>query len=234
MNKWVRRKASTVWDVLKVLSLEMIMIIAAFFSSLYLVVFVIRTVFVQKTNTLDDDVFLFFRTFTSPGLTSFMEVFTLLGSHYFLVPVNLGIIAYAYFIRRDGWFAIKTFAVAFSSLILMFGLKMLFNRSRPLTPLLREASGLSFPSGHAFMSFTFFGLLIYLVYNKVRNPFLRTLLIIFLLIVTFLVGVSRIYLRVHYVTDVLAGFALGVMWLVISIWLLNVIEKNKSKLPPVE
>lgn len=234
MNKWVKSKAVKTFNTIKVLSLEMFIILAAFFTSLFLVVFLVRKVFVHKANGLDDTVFDFFRNITSPGLTGVMELFTLLGGHYFLVPANLLIIAVAYFMRRDTWFAIKTFSVAFSSLLIMFGLKLLFSRPRPLTPLLREASGYSFPSGHAFMSFTFFGLLIYLVYNKVENKILKGLIIASLLAITLIVGSSRIYLRVHYFTDVMAGFSLGVIWLVISIWMLNKIEKNKTKLPPVE
>ncbi len=234
MNTWVKNKAGHAFNTIKVLSLEMFIILTAFFTSLFLVIFLIRKVFVHKANGLDDAAFDFFRSITSPGLTGVMEVFTLLGSHYFLVPANLLIAAVAYFMRRDTWFAIKTFSVAFSSLLVMFGLKLLFSRPRPLTPLLKEASGYSFPSGHAFMSFTFFGLLIYLVYNKVENKIVKGILITSLLAITLIVGSSRIYLRVHYFTDVMAGFSLGVIWLVISIWMLNKIEKNKTRLPPVE
>lgn len=234
MNKWVKTKASKTINTIKVLSLEMILIVAAFFSSFFLVIFLVRTVFIHKKNGLDEAVFSFFNSIVSPATTGVMETFTLLGSHYFLVPANLGLAAFAFFIRKDTWFAIKTFSVAFSSLLIMFGLKLLFSRPRPLMPLLREVSGYSFPSGHAFMSFTFFGLLIYVAYNKIQNKIVRTLAITTLLIITLLVGSSRIYLRVHYVTDVLAGFSLGVMWLVISIWMLDKIEKNKTRLPPVE
>ncbi len=234
MKRWVQRKALNIVNTLKVLSLEMFIILVAFFTSFFAVVFLVRTVFVHKANGLDDTVFDFFTSITTPGLTGIMELFTLLGGHYFLVPANLLIIAIAYFMRKDAWFAIKTFSVAFSSLLIMFGLKLLFSRPRPLTPLLKAASGYSFPSGHAFMSFTFFGLLIYLVYNKVENRLLKGVLIAALLLITLIVGSSRIYLRVHYFTDVMAGFSLGVIWLVISIWLLNKIEKNKTKLPPVE
>ena len=234
MKKWVKTKASNTLNTIKVLSFEMIIILAAFFSSLFLVVFLIRTVFVHETNGLDDAAFRFFNSITTSNTTAVMEAFTVLGGHYFLVPANLSIVAFAYFMRKDTWFAIKTFSVAFSSLLLMFGLKLLFTRPRPLTPLLGEASGYSFPSGHAFMSFTFFGLLIYLVHNKIQHKVTRLVVIGLLLVTTLMVGSSRIYLRVHYATDVLAGFSLGVMWLVISIWLLNKIEKNKRKLPPVE
>ena len=226
-------KTTTVINQVKLFSIEVTILLVAFLSSALLIFYLVKEVFYSDAVELDKYVFDFFANHTTPGLTSFMKRVTILGGHQFLVPANLSIIAYSYFIRRKKWFAIKTFAVAFSSLILMFALKAMFNRSRPLTPLLGEVAGLSFPSGHAFMSFTFFGLLIYVVYQQVENIALRWTLIILLLATTFVVGISRIYLRVHYPTDVLAGFSIGTMWLILSMWILHLIEKNKTKLPAI-
>lgn len=234
MRKNIHRNIDAVGNKLKLLSIELIILMAAFFSSVFLIVFLIKEVFIHKTDVIDQTVFLFLSRHTFDQTTVFMQGFTLLGSHYFLVPANLLLIAYSYFIRKQTWFAIKTFAVAFSSLLIMFGLKILFNRARPLSPLLHEVSGFSFPSGHAFMSFTFFGLLIYVVNRKIKNAILKTIVILVLLCIIIMVGISRIYLRVHYATDVMAGFALGIMWLIISLWALHMIEKNKTKLPPVQ
>lgn len=234
MNSFIRDKIKTFLQHIKLLSLELVIILAAFFTSAYLVVFLIRKVFVHREESFDKDVFSFFNQHISPALTGFMQFFTLFGSHYFLVPANLLLIAYSLFIKKDTWFTIKTTAVAFSSLILMFTLKRLFNRTRPLEPLLKEVNGLSFPSGHAFMSFTFFGLLIFMVYIRTKNVALKVGLISFFLWMSFIVGISRIYLRVHYATDVLAGFAMGVIWLTLSLGILHMIEKNKTKLPSVQ
>jgi len=225
--------AQTVLNRVKLFSMEVIILLVAFFSSALLIFYLVREVFYSDAVELDQHVFDFFASHTSPGLTSFMRRVTILGGHKFLVPANLSIIAYSYFIRRKKWFAIKTFAVAFSSLLLMFGLKALFNRSRPITPLLGEVAGLSFPSGHAFMSFTFFGLLIYVIYQRIQSKLAKWALIVFLLTVTFVVGISRIYLRVHYPSDVLAGFAIGAMWLILSLWVMHLIEKNKAKMPAI-
>jgi undecaprenyl-diphosphatase len=111
----------------------------------------------------------------------------------------------------------------------MFLLKGLFDRERPTVPLLFHAKGLSFPSGHALMSVTFYGLLIYMILKGVRNPVLKWTLIGLLILLIIIIGCSRVYLRVHYATDVIAGYCIGFLWLVFTVWMLNKIEKHSQK-----
>lgn len=99
-----------------------------------------------------------------------MQAFSFLGAHTFLIPANLTLIAWFLFIKKHRWYSIKVPVIAFSSLLLMFCLKFIFQRNRPLTPLLAEAKGYSFPSGHALMSLTFYGLIIFLVWQKEKKP----------------------------------------------------------------
>lgn len=219
---------------LKILGLDLGIILLSFIASVVIIILLVKLVFFDTGNQLDTRVFAFMGTFVTDSNTVIMEFFTFLGSHRFLVPANLLLIAYAIFIEKNTWLAIKVGAISTSSLILMFTLKQLFNRPRPATPLLYEVPGLSFPSGHAFMSFTFFGLLIYLVSKDIKSIVLRYLLGFVLIVVIIFIGISRIYLRVHYATDVAAGFSLGMIWLVISLYGLGMIEKNKSKLPKVD
>ena len=219
---------------LKILGLDLSIILLSFIASVVIMILLVKLVFFENTNQYDAQAFEFMGRHVSDRNTAIMEFFTFLGSHRFLVPANLLLIAYAIFISKNTWLAIKVGAIGVSSLILMFSLKALFNRPRPATPLLYEVPGLSFPSGHAFMSFTFFGLLIYLVMKQVLNPFLKYGLSLVLFITIIMIGLSRIYLRVHYVTDVAAGFSLGMIWLVISLYSIQMIEKNKAKLPPVD
>ena len=116
----------------------------------------------------------------------------------------------------------------------MFGLKHLFDRDRPLVPLLEEARGLSFPSGHALMSVTFYGLLIYIVFKGFKNKFLKWTMIGLLLALIITISFSRIYLRVHYASDVIAGFCVGFLWLVICVSVLNKLEQfSQKKVNPV-
>ena len=74
------------------------------------------------------------------------------------------------------------------------------------------------------VSFTFYGLLIFLVWENVSNKWVKWILMIFLFLLILIIGVSRVYLRVHYASDVLAGYALGLIWLVLSVWVVRKIE----------
>ena len=115
----------------------------------------------------------------------------------------------------------------------MFLLKYLFKRKRPLYPL-EAAKGLSFPSGHAIMSVTFYGLLIYIIAQTIEDKPLKWSLSIFLCIFIQLIGFSRVYLRVHYASDVAVGYITGFLWLKISLKVLkqieNYINQNNAKL----
>jgi membrane-associated phospholipid phosphatase len=106
----------------------------------------------------------------------------------------------------------------------MLLLKQLFQRKRPLSPLLKAAKGLSFPSGHAIMAVTFYGLLIYIISYMITPDILRWVLTFLVVILIILIGFSRIYLRVHYASDVLGGFIIGLLWLMISLAVLKWLE----------
>lgn len=94
-------------------------------------------------------------------------------------------------------------------------LKHIVQRPRPTEFRLIDESGYSFPSGHSMASAAFYGFLIYLVYKKVRNTKLKIFLIITLSLLIILIGISRIYLGVHYTSDVLAGFFVSISYLTI-------------------
>lgn len=100
-------------------------------------------------------------------------------------------------------------------------LKFIFKRERPTGYRLIEMSGYSFPSGHAMASLAFYGLLIYIIKRLVKNKYLKILLIIINVAIIILIGVSRIYLGVHYLSDVLTGYSISIIYLLITTKLLN-------------
>ena len=162
-----------------------------------------------------------------------MQAITFLGKHQFLIPANLVLIFYFLIVRHQNWFSISVGTIALSSLLLMFMLKALFQRKRPLAPLLNAAKGLSFSQvGMGIMAVTFFGLILYIILHTVDNSWLRWLLTLLILLLIMLIGFSRVYLRVHYASDVLAGFIIGVLWLFISLAVLDNIREIAMSIIP--
>jgi membrane-associated phospholipid phosphatase len=217
------------WKGAGMVSSEMLSTMAVFTCAIAGLVFWIRPSMRRHKKT-DLAIFDLIQEHTNERNTQIMANVTKLAKHQFLVPANLSLIFYFLFVRKRTWFSVRITAIALSSLGLMFLLKHLFKRKRPDMPLLFHARGLSFPSGHAIMSVTFYGLLIYIISQTVKNRPVRLSLIILLIALIILIGYSRVYLRVHYASDVAAGYIIGLAWLLISLDLLKGIEEfNKQQ-----
>ena len=130
-------------------------------------------------------------------------------------------------IRENKKNAFKIATISVTSVLVMFFIKYILHRERPLVPLITKVHGYSFPSGHTFTSVTFYGIIAYIIYKNVQHKFLKWLLIILCIILIVLVGYSRVYLRLHYASDVIAAFCLGLIWLVLAKWFLVKTEKSK-------
>lgn len=96
-------------------------------------------------------------------------------------------------------------------------LKRILQRPRPTEFRIIEETGYSFPSGHSMVSMAFYGYLIYLIYRYVKNKYLKWGLIVLLSLLICTIGISRIYLGVHYTSDVLGGFLISISYLIIYI-----------------
>ncbi len=108
-------------------------------------------------------------------------------------------------------------------------LKKILQRPRPVGYRIVEETGYSFPSGHSMISMAFYGYLIYLIYKNVENKYLKWTLIVLLSILIVSIGISRIYLGVHYTSDVLGGFCIAISYLVIYISVVNKFLVNDKK-----
>lgn len=113
----------------------------------------------------------------------------------------------------------------FANLCMITGLnvllKQIVQRPRPTEYRIITETGYSFPSGHSMISMAFYGFLIYLIYQYVKNKYLKIGLIVFLSILIISIGISRIYLGVHYTSDVMAGFCIAISYLVLYISSVN-------------
>ena len=100
-------------------------------------------------------------------------------------------------------------------------LKYILQRPRPTEYRLIEETGFSFPSGHSMVSMAFYGYLIYLIYKYVKNKYLKWISIVLLSILICSIGISRIYLGVHYTSDVLGGFLISLSYLIVYTLIVN-------------
>jgi undecaprenyl-diphosphatase len=194
-------------------------------SAFLLLFFIVWLVFIAGNITPDEKVFNLVGPHITPGRTKFMKAVAFLGNYKFLIPANLLLIAFL-IIRKNKWSAITAASVALSSVGMMSLLKNLIRRQRPSNQLVEGITNFSFPSGHAFMSIAFYGFLIWWSITNIKNKLQQRLLISFLLFLILIIGFSRIYLRVHYTTDVLAGFCIGIIWLIIVLSVLNKIQEK--------
>lgn len=182
------------------------------------------------TETFDRVVRDFAQKFAGETITALMNFVTIFGSTLFLSIIFLFIVII--FIRQK-WIraaALLTTTMA-GAIILNFVLKTSFARTRPLpffeTPL---PDSYSFPSGHALFAACFYGALAWLFAARTTNRALQTGTCSAALLLIFLIGLSRIYLGVHYPSDVIAGFAAAVVWVSTVILADSFLIKQKNSI----
>ncbi|MCY7291080.1 MAG: phosphatase PAP2 family protein [Ferruginibacter sp.] len=215
------------FSFLKKLSLSVLLMIALFVLCLWGLFIVADMIFADKDLSFDERVFEIIKPYESNANTAVMQVVTFLGSQKFLLPANLLLIGYYIFWKDNRATAFKITTISLTSVVVMFTIKFLLQRQRPLVPLIAKVHGYSFPSGHTFSSVTFYGIIGYLIYKNVKPPILKWMLIGLTYLFIFMVGFSRVYLRLHYASDVIAGFCLGLIWLLLARWFLVKTEKSK-------
>ncbi|WP_234032647.1 phosphatase PAP2 family protein [Paenibacillus faecalis] len=156
------------------------------------------------------------RGFEQPAVTDIAMGLTFIGSKGPIIIICIFICAllYVFSLKREITFFLT---VILGSALLNILLKTLFRRNRPDVKRLVEAIGYSFPSGHAMAAFSLYGILIYLLWKHVKTLSLKALIFIVFGAMILGIGLSRIYLGVHYPSDVLGGFFASCSWLMLSI-----------------
>jgi len=220
MYRYVKR-------ILQGISLRLFIEILLFLGSVIVFAFIANEIVLQNEKALDDWGFSKVKPLVSPGMTSFMKFMTFFGYWYFVMPAFLILIAWFLIFKKNTNLSMDVTAIGITSTALLFTVKHIFRRERPADPLLHSVSGFSFPSGHSFFAFTFFGLLIYIVADLKMPRSRKWILSIFFFLFACLVAISRVYLRVHYTSDIIGGFLLSILWLSISFWVLHIIRGKK-------
>jgi undecaprenyl-diphosphatase len=164
------------------------------------------------TRRFDDAIRLLLHQHASPALTSAMRAASFIGSPVFLIP--LGILVVALFLRQGRPVTARLFVITvIGGEVLDQILKLAFHRTRPVAFFgLPEPLGYSFPSGHALASCAFYGVLAAFAAARTESRARRWIYRIAAAMVIAIIGVSRIYLGVHYPSDVLGGYAAALVW----------------------
>jgi membrane-associated phospholipid phosphatase len=201
-----------------------------FFSSacLYIVIRLSSDLMEKRLFLFDQKVIDTVRLYASPAMDRFMLFITEMGSTFMLGLLLVISIIWLFVKRKNIWGMLFYFIAVAGGGLLNLWLKSFFERERPNVNRIIEADGFSFPSGHSMGSMTYFGFLAYLVIRSKYKPLSKVGCVILFGLVILLIGISRIYLGVHYPSDVLAGYMAGSVWLVLCISLLEIIYLYKE------
>lgn len=165
----------------------------------------------DELTPFDHSVYGAISRYISPETTQVMNLISYLGSAPVLIAVMAVFLPAAWKKRNfrfyEGMMAVNLAAAWLMNLLF----KTVFHRARPSVERLAAAAGFSFPSGHSMVSAAFYGYLIFLCILFLKRPW-KEIFSAFLLILVFFIGISRIYLGVHYASDVAAGFLAGFSW----------------------
>jgi undecaprenyl-diphosphatase len=204
--------------------IEFFVLLFFFITAAGLFYLLIHFIIPEKENLIDNLCFYYVRpwiTNTNTKLAIFVSYF---GSGLFLLPAYSYII-YLLSVKGYKTYAIFVFTVSVSGLLLGFVLKELFQRPRPLHKMV-GAGGYSFPSGHSLGGFIFCLLIIFLIW-KFRSGRLNKYFLYFVSAVFgILIGLSRVYLHVHYATDILVSFFVAAAWFALIYVLFILVYRN--------
>jgi undecaprenyl-diphosphatase len=143
-------------------------------------------------------------------------------------PATVIILCLSLFIfekTRVNWAFPVSFSVVIATLLNIF-LKLVFVRERPDILRIVDESSYSFPSGHAMINMSFYTMIILLTWKFVKNKNLKYLISFVCVSMPLLIGFSRVYLGVHYATDVIAGWIIG---FIISVIIFTLMNKEKEE-----
>jgi undecaprenyl-diphosphatase len=222
MKKYIR-------EIITEVEIKTLLVSLLFVISLFVFGYLAHVVVAEDENSFDDTVFAFFSAHSTRGLINVMRILTFFGTTYFVIPAYVVLIILLLFLHRRND-AINVAIIGVSSTLLMLGLKQFFHRQRPELPLIKTLTNFSFPSGHALCSFIFCSVIIYLVDKGNADLKWKWIFSILLILFSIVIGISRIVLRYHYATDVLAGFCVGFAWVIFSLWLEKKLTSRRVEL----
>ena len=182
------------------------------FVCIIILLFLIEDVMDKDIMTFDETGYsIVSKYLITDTLTPIAKIITFFGSAYWLIGLSIFLLL----IIRNRKIGISISINLGLAALTNFLLKQILQRPRPIGHRIIDETGYSLPSGHSMVSMAFYGFLIYLVYKRIENKHLKSFLIALLLVLIINIGISRIYLGVHYTSDVIAGFLVAISYLII-------------------
>ncbi len=225
----VKSSPSFIRSYFRKIPFGMIALLALFAGALILFVVIVHEVLSEQEEQADLAIFHFLSLHViSNSLTGFMKTVTHFASSTFL-QIAYGLLVILYLFKKDIKRAVEIGVIGIGGFLVNYVMKLSFQRQRPPDPLMEPLQNFSFPSGHATSGFIFYGLLVYLLWKTKLNLTVKYIAAIILISFALLIGFSRVYLRMHYPSDVLAGFCIGFSWLVLSIYILTILKKKTDR-----
>ena len=211
------------------LPLSFLILLSVFSGALLGFIYLVHEVMWEKEDAFDVAFLNFLsKSITNSHLTVFMKSATFMASSAFLI-FAYSVLILGYLINKHWKRAAEIALAGLGGFAINYVMKLYFHRARPLHPLMDPLKTFSFPSGHSTSAVIFYGLLAYLLWKADIPKSYRYMLTGFLFLFAILIGFSRIYLRMHYPSDVVAGFFIGFAWLALSVWLFEKLKKKSDK-----
>lgn len=183
-------------------------ILIVIISSLIFLIF-LGLILSDNIQIFDEKIYnMFYKT---EMLTNLMKIITILGESITMIIFCI----LSLLILKDKKYALGTVINVIIITIITQSLKFLIQRPRPIGINLIDIGGFSFPSGHTTSSVAFYGFIIYMIYREYENKKIKSILITSLTVLIILIGMSRIYLGIHYASDVISSYALATAYLIV-------------------
>ena len=196
------------------------------FFSLITFLFLACSLNTNYLKTFDTKIINFIQSFESDFLTTFLKTLTKIGNTKTVIVLTIIVFLFL-LLKKYTHYGIYFVLNMISSWVIIDGVKYLVKRERPTMHRLISEKNFSFPSGHATATFIFWTLIIIFIVLTLNNIF-KYIITILIISLIFIVGVSRIYLGVHFPSDILAGYLAGSFVVSLSYLILNKIYKNKE------
>ncbi|GBF10351.1 phosphatase PAP2 family protein [Tepidibacillus infernus] len=183
----------------------------------------------NKIQWFDLPIIIWVQSLENSYLTEVMKFFTWIGSTKIVIAIIIITSIILYVLLKHRIELVFFVIVIIGSTALNNLLKVIFHRERPTIHRIIEETGYSFPSGHSMAAFTLYAMISFLLWKHLRSRFGRGLMILFATVMILLIGISRIYLGVHFPSDVLGGYLASGVWFTLSVMIYQWYLERRAK-----